>query len=367
MAYGNSRLSEVGKVLTKVDLERSRMVLCSPDWGAHGRNEYLRTLLDNLTLTSVQLPDDAIYVPLGCKRPIGKPRWGSMLSVVDGGLNPVPWEDLDPAMVQEIQRESDGCTLSVLEDQLRLLDAVETTPGGDEYIVSDTTGPNCPCHVPNPDVFSECGLSELLSSIHSDDETEHDTFFVQTCVEEAQNAQYPAPRKPLLPMRGEERLDEELDPHSRLREYVASKRRLVAKKLCYAKPTCRSWPVKQGSMGYLSQLKEDLEQKIGTWQGKVDLKLMKSVWGAHVRTPEVDEPSQECVCEPPRACLSCYQPTEIVERDLHYAHHRLRNLRRTLSRLRITSLLLYTKGRAMDTLTRTWRTRSGSFTLENRS
>ena len=39
MAYGNPRFSELGKVLTKVALERSRMVLCSPDWGAHGGNE----------------------------------------------------------------------------------------------------------------------------------------------------------------------------------------------------------------------------------------------------------------------------------------------------------------------------------------
>ena len=31
-----------------------------------------------------------------------------MLSVVDGGLAPVPCEDLDPAMVQEVQRESSG-------------------------------------------------------------------------------------------------------------------------------------------------------------------------------------------------------------------------------------------------------------------
>ena len=90
MAYGNPRFSEHGKVLTKVALESSRMVLCSSDWGAHRRNEYWRTLLDKLTLTSIQLPDDAIYVSLGCKTPIGKPGWGSMLSVVNGGLAPVP-------------------------------------------------------------------------------------------------------------------------------------------------------------------------------------------------------------------------------------------------------------------------------------
>ena len=65
-----------------------------------------------------------------------------------------------------------------------------------------------------------------------------------------------------------------------------SKRKLVAKKLCYGKPTRSSWPLKQGRMRDLSQLKEDLEQKITTWQREVDRKLMKSVWGAHVRTPQ---------------------------------------------------------------------------------
>ena len=61
-------------------------------------------------------------------------------------------------------------------------------------------------------------------------------------------------------------VDEELDPRSRLREWVDSKRRLVAKELCYAKPTRSSGPLKQARMGDLSQLKEDLEQKITTWQ-----------------------------------------------------------------------------------------------------
>ena len=73
MVYRNPRFSELWKVLTKVALEPSRMVLCAPDWGAHGGKEYWRTRLDKLTLTSILLPDDAIYVPLGCKTPIRKP------------------------------------------------------------------------------------------------------------------------------------------------------------------------------------------------------------------------------------------------------------------------------------------------------
>ena len=119
-----------------------------------------------------------------------------MLSVVDGSLAPVPSEDLNPAMVREIQRESSGFTLDVLKNQLRPRDAVETTPGGDEYFVCDTVVPNSPCRVSNPDVVSDCGLSELPRSIHSDDETKHDAFFVQTCVVEVENAEYAAPLKP---------------------------------------------------------------------------------------------------------------------------------------------------------------------------
>ena len=174
-----------------------------------------------------------------------------MLSVVDRGLTSIPWGDLDSTLVQAIQRESDGLASGDLKDGLRPQDAIETTPGGDEYVVTNTNAPNSPCHVPVPDRVSECGLSELPSSIHSDDETEHDAFFVQTCVEEVENAEYVAPLKPLLSMRVEDPVDEELDPRSRLREYVDSKRTLVAKKLCYAKPTRSSWPLKQGRMGDL--------------------------------------------------------------------------------------------------------------------
>ena len=228
-------------------------------------------------------------------------------------------------LVQAIQRESDELTLGDLKDRLRPQDAIETIPGGDEQVVRNTNASNSLCRVPVPDGVSECGLSKLPISIHSDDETEHDAFFVRTCVEEVKNAEYVAPLKPLLSMRVIVPVDEELDPRSRLREYVDSKRRLVANKPCYAKPTRSSWPLKQGRMGYLSQLKEDLEQKITTWQRDVDFRLMKSVWGAHVRTPEEDDLSEECVCEHPRACLCCHRPPVMVDRYLLYAYQGLKD------------------------------------------
>ena len=70
MPYGNPRFSELGKVLTKVAYERSRMVICTPDWGAVGDNQYWRELLEKLTLATTPLPDEAIYIPLGKNKPV---------------------------------------------------------------------------------------------------------------------------------------------------------------------------------------------------------------------------------------------------------------------------------------------------------
>ena len=76
-AYGNPRFSELGKVLSKVALERSRIVLCPPDSGAHMGNEYWRTPLEKLTLSSLQPPDNAISEPLCRMTPIWKQGWGA--------------------------------------------------------------------------------------------------------------------------------------------------------------------------------------------------------------------------------------------------------------------------------------------------
>ena len=53
-------------------------------------------------------------MPLVRKPPIGKPGRASMLSVVDGGLTSVPWEDLDSTLVQAIQQESNELALGDL-------------------------------------------------------------------------------------------------------------------------------------------------------------------------------------------------------------------------------------------------------------
>ena len=60
---------------------------------------------------------------------------------------------------------------------------------------------------------------------------------MQTCVEEVENAEYAAPLKPLISVRGEEPLDEELDPESRLREYADFVCELPQVCLCCRRPS----------------------------------------------------------------------------------------------------------------------------------
>ena len=109
---------------------------------------------------------------------------------MDGSLAPVPCEDLDPTLVRDVQHESNGYTLDVLKDRLRPRDVEDTNAGGEEYIVPDAATPNGPSNVTNLDAISECELSELPNSIHSEDKTYHDALFVQSCVEQIDHTHY---------------------------------------------------------------------------------------------------------------------------------------------------------------------------------
>ena len=52
---------------------------------------------------------------------------------------------------------------------------------------------------------------------------------------------------------------------------------------------------------------------------------MKNVWGVHVGTSQEEEQSEECICEPPQACLYYSRPSETVETDPHYAYEGLKD------------------------------------------
>ena len=97
----------------------------------------------------------------------------------------------------------------------------------------DASAPHIPCNIPIPDVVRECALSELLSSIHSDDKSYEDVFSVQTCVEEGENANYATPQNPPFSVRRESPPKDDPDPPVKQKEYTASKRTVVAERLCY--------------------------------------------------------------------------------------------------------------------------------------
>ena len=69
-----------------------------------------------------------------------------------------------------------------------------------------------------------------------------------TCLEEVDYSDRNAEtsEKPLFSMREEETPEVNPDPRARQKEYLDSKRRVVAERLCYARPTRSSWPLKQG-------------------------------------------------------------------------------------------------------------------------
>ena len=87
--------SHILKMLTKVVLDRAKLVVITPDWGQTGEAAKWRPLLDRLTKIRVPLPDVPLYVPDGAKTPLPAARWGSVASNIDASDGSIPLSDLD--------------------------------------------------------------------------------------------------------------------------------------------------------------------------------------------------------------------------------------------------------------------------------
>ena len=111
LCYANPPFSQVAEVLTKNALEGARVILCAPDWGTTGGHTYWRRLLDRMTVGRTELPNGPIYVPVDSQETMPAPEWGSLLSIVDGSLNPVPVSDLDQVVLKELMAVNRGFTL----------------------------------------------------------------------------------------------------------------------------------------------------------------------------------------------------------------------------------------------------------------
>ena len=106
MCYANSPFSQLANVLTKIALERARVILCTPDWGTTGEHTCWRRLLDRMTVRTTGLPNGPIYVPEDSQRTMPAPEWGSLLSIVDGSLNPIPVIDREQVVLKELMAET---------------------------------------------------------------------------------------------------------------------------------------------------------------------------------------------------------------------------------------------------------------------
>ena len=117
LAYANPPFSLLAKVLTKITYQGGRVFMCTPDPGCSGEHAYWRRMPDRMTLGRVQLPDDSIYVPEDSDTAMQAPDWASILSIVDGSVNPVPLCDLDQVLLKEVMAKNRGLTLSDLKNR----------------------------------------------------------------------------------------------------------------------------------------------------------------------------------------------------------------------------------------------------------
>ena len=105
--YANPPFSQMEKVLTKVALEGARVILVVPEEGKWMKKAW-RELLTKLTITQVRLPDVPMYkVDYGVEL-LPAPKWRTNVCLVDGSLNPVAREDLNPEVVEKITKNNRG-------------------------------------------------------------------------------------------------------------------------------------------------------------------------------------------------------------------------------------------------------------------
>ena len=174
---GGSRLA---KVLTKLALERARVILCTPDWGTTSEHAYWRQPLDRMTVGRTELSNGPIYFLEDSQETMPAPEWSSFLCIVDGSLNPVPVSDLDQVVLKDLMAENRGLTLVDLKNR-------------SEYSSVTTTSGECSDEQEKPAISTPLAdaddhLSDIASAIPPIDPEvvtlKHSTFLAQLLMDE---------------------------------------------------------------------------------------------------------------------------------------------------------------------------------------
>ena len=130
-----------------------------------------------LTVGRSELPDSPIYGPEDSQDTVSAPEWGSLLSIVDGFVNPEPVFDLDHEGLKEVMAENgrliplnlkkrsdcSSVTITVAESHDELETAAVLPPMAD----SDNRLREIPCSIPpvTPEVWTlkhSAFLAQLL-------------------------------------------------------------------------------------------------------------------------------------------------------------------------------------------------------------
>ena len=159
---------------------------------------------------------------------------------------PCTFEGSESSVVVADPRRSKGYTLKVLRDRLRIHPQVDTTTGGLPYDVPKPCTEDEASSQRGTQVLSDCGLSELPSSIHSEvgDNRLYATFYLQTVMEEVETPieTEKSTNKTFYYMRAEKKDDTK-----------------TLKSKSYGRRSKRRWPMKKEN---LASMKEEFETKI---------------------------------------------------------------------------------------------------------
>ena len=80
----------------------------------------------------VPLPDCPLYVPDGASKPLGAPKWGSVISLVDGAAMQIPIEELHEPTVKWLTKMNRGWSVEELKTTMGLSSSpLPTTPKED--------------------------------------------------------------------------------------------------------------------------------------------------------------------------------------------------------------------------------------------
>ena len=114
--WANPPFSQLSKVVTKICLEPTRMILVHPDWN----DQYWSPLLKEISVGRVQIASGTpLYFSDRSKKPLPSPMWNTHISLVDTEIHQVPIEKLDPKLVKWLRRVSKNWGFEELQNEMK--------------------------------------------------------------------------------------------------------------------------------------------------------------------------------------------------------------------------------------------------------